>query len=234
MSDSNSAVTRRQVLQASVAAAVPASQAPAPSEAGTLKETRYWDRTDTAVEKARLLEAALRQGKFEIAESLADSIKHTVTLARQLEGGPGEAPLRTSPNGDVNDLPEPWRRWARGWRFYRVLALREQAGLTRSAEPVECLLSFPAAHTSMLARELRLARVDESSGTLSEVSCQVSHELRRGDQRLCRLAFLAGSPARAQTRYLVFYGNPDAELPSYPTDLKVSGEGYGLDIENAW
>jgi metal-sulfur cluster biosynthetic enzyme len=30
----------------------------------------------------------------------------------------------------------------------------------------------------------------------------------------------------------VFYGNPDAELPEYPTDLKTSGEGFGLDIEN--
>jgi metal-sulfur cluster biosynthetic enzyme len=30
----------------------------------------------------------------------------------------------------------------------------------------------------------------------------------------------------------VIYGNADAELPDYPTDLVTTGEGFGLDIEN--
>jgi metal-sulfur cluster biosynthetic enzyme len=30
----------------------------------------------------------------------------------------------------------------------------------------------------------------------------------------------------------VFHGNPDAELPDYPSDLKVTGEGVGLNLEN--
>jgi metal-sulfur cluster biosynthetic enzyme len=30
----------------------------------------------------------------------------------------------------------------------------------------------------------------------------------------------------------VLYGNPDAELPQYPTDLETRGEGFALDIEN--
>jgi metal-sulfur cluster biosynthetic enzyme len=32
----------------------------------------------------------------------------------------------------------------------------------------------------------------------------------------------------------VFYGNPDAELPEYPSDLAISGKGFGLDIENSF
>ena len=32
---------------------------------------------------------------------------------------------------------------------------------------------------------------------------------------------------------LIFYGNPDAELPQYPSDLVTVGEGVGLDISNA-
>jgi metal-sulfur cluster biosynthetic enzyme len=39
-------------------------------------------------------------------------------------------------------------------------------------------------------------------------------------------------PAHRQATYLVFYGNPQAERPDYPTDLVVRGEDYALDIEN--
>jgi metal-sulfur cluster biosynthetic enzyme len=46
------------------------------------------------------------------------------------------------------------------------------------------------------------------------------------------LVFLADAPAQGQAHYLVFYGNPCAELPDYPTDLTVSGEGFGLDVAN--
>lgn len=40
-------------------------------------------------------------------------------------------------------------------------------------------------------------------------------------------------PKQAQT-FLVFYGNPDAELPEYPSDLVTDGRGFGLDISNAF
>ena len=49
---------------------------------------------------------------------------------------------------------------------------------------------------------------------------------------MCRLVLRVDSPAHARTSYLVLYGNPEAELTTYPTDLRVSGEGYALDIEN--
>ena len=32
----------------------------------------------------------------------------------------------------------------------------------------------------------------------------------------------------------MFYGNPDAELPQYPSELTVQGEGFGLDIGNSY
>jgi hypothetical protein len=31
---------------------------------------------------------------------------------------------------------------------------------------------------------------------------------------------------------LIFYGNPDAEPITYPADLKVAGEGFGMVVEN--
>jgi hypothetical protein len=43
---------------------------------------------------------------------------------------------------------------------------------------------------------------------------------------------MAHTGAHQKQTYFVFYGNQDAELPEYPTDLVTTGEGFGLDIEN--
>src|SRR5262249_22150573 len=95
---------------------------------------------------------------------------------------------------------------------------------------VEILLSFPGKQVTSLAREIRLALVQD--GILREIPSQVHGEVRRGQERLCRLLFLADSPPQRQQIFLVFYGNPDAELPEYPTNLVTTGQGFGLDIEN--
>ena len=99
-----------------------------------------------------------------------------------------------------------------------MLALDETAALARTGEPVELVVAFRADQTESLAREVRVARIDPTSGELREVPCQVSSEIRRGAQRIFRV-LLVDSPAR--TSYLVLYGNADAELTAYPTDLRV-------------
>ncbi|MCC6858861.1 MAG: metal-sulfur cluster assembly factor [Bryobacterales bacterium] len=198
-----------------------------------MKETQYAHRTDGMEEKLRLLEAALRNRNFELIQSLAESLKDTAGLAR-LQAEPGPPVMPAEAFGRVDELPAPWRRWARGWEFYKVLTLDETVGLARSGEPVECLLSFPAGRIAAPFREIRLAWMDEAAGQLREIPCQVSQEAQQGGERFCRLAFRAASPAHVRTHYLVFYGNPDAELTGYPTDLQVSGEGYGLDIQNEY
>jgi metal-sulfur cluster biosynthetic enzyme len=71
-----------------------------------------------------------------------------------------------------------------------------------------------------------------NEGTLKEVPCQVIGEVRRGQERWCKLLFLADVAAGRQQILLVLYGNPDAELPEYPSDLVTTGEGFGLTIEN--
>jgi len=55
-----------------------------------------------------------------------------------------------------------------------------------------------------------------------------------GTERLCKVMFLADNQGGEKRNYLVFYGNPDAELPEYTSDLEVSGEGYHLKIENQY
>jgi metal-sulfur cluster biosynthetic enzyme len=76
------------------------------------------------------------------------------------------------------------------------------------------------------------ARLDEASATPQEVSSQLYGQVCQAGERRCRLVFQADIAAQGRVWYLVLYGNPYAELPSYITDLQVHGEGCGLDIEN--
>lgn len=215
---------RRDFLVAAAAGgAAPAGRQVAISEAARAQQT------DPVEDKLRLLSEACRRRDYRVARALAASLRETLSLEQQEQGGIGTPVLHARDAVTVASLPEPWRRWAQGWRSCFGLRLEETAGLAREGEPVELVAAFPASGTASLAREVRLARAD---GAIREVPCQVTEEIHRGEERLCRLTFLADSGAGAGTPYLVFFGNPDAELPSYPSDLRVSGEGYGLDIEN--
>jgi metal-sulfur cluster biosynthetic enzyme len=193
-----------------------------------MPETGYWDRTDRFEEKLRLMQGAWSRGDFDLTRALLASMRNTVIQEQQERESHG-APLAVA-HGRVEDLPQAWREWARGWLRFVTLQLDETTGQTRPPEPVDVALEFPLAETTDLHREIRLVRVDR--GTLVEVPCQIYGEVTRRDRRACRLLFLASSPAHTRSTWLVFYGNPDAELPQYPTDLRTDGEGFALDIEN--
>jgi metal-sulfur cluster biosynthetic enzyme len=194
------------------------------------KETTYWDRTDRFEEKLKLLRTAWQRKDFRLARALAHSLRSTAIQAQAEEEGPGTPLFSAARHEMVESLPAAWRNWAQGWKYCKVLTLEETIGKARPAEPVEVLLSFPSEQVTSLAREVRVARV--ADGVLKEVPSQVYGAVRRGRERLCRLLFMADSAARGNQRFLVFYGNPDAELPEYPTDLVTTGQGFGLDIEN--
>jgi metal-sulfur cluster biosynthetic enzyme len=134
--------------------------------------------------------------------------------------------------GRVEMLPAVWREWAAGWNFFKAFELTESGGLSRDREPVEILVGFRSDQAVFLHREIRVARVDD--GILSEVPCQVFEEVKRGPERMCRIIFIGSAKPNQKQRYLVFYGNPDAELPEYPSDLIARGEGVALEIENAF
>ncbi len=197
-----------------------------------MKETTYWQRTDTFEEKMRLLEAAYRKQDYRVARSIADSLRHSLTLEQQERAMLGTPVLAADTYLPVAQLPAPWREWAGGWTYCKILALDETVSLPRSAEPVEIIAAFREDQTTSLAREVRVARVE--APVLREVRSQVTEEVRRGGERQCRITFFADSPAHQRTHWLVFYGNPDAELPRYPSDLLVKGEGVGLDFENEY
>ncbi len=197
-----------------------------------MSAARYIDRTDTVSEKLRLLAAAEAAGRLDLALSLAESVKDTLSYERQLLV-PVDAP--TVPADAwlaIADLPKPWAAWAAGWSHVRPLDLFETVGIERRGEPVEIGLAAPGKLTSDLGRELRAARLDQPSNTLVEIACQVDDETAHAGGRRCRLTFLADVAAHQHATYFVFCGNANAERTDYVTDLAVRGEGYGLDIEN--
>ena len=196
-----------------------------------MTENTYWEKTDSFETKLRLLEEAWKNKDFRLVRSLTDSLRST-TLQAQAEGEDHGTPfVPTAQFVVVSALPPAWRTWASGWQFCKVLTLDETIGLDRAPEPVEVLLSCAAEQAVSLTREVRVARI-QPDHSLIEVPCQTHSEVRRGKERQAHVLFMAEGAAHLRQTYLLFYGNPDAELPAYLTDLETRGEGYALDIEN--
>lgn len=196
--------------------------------------TRHADRSDTVSRKVELLKAAYDAGQLDVAMSLAASIKDTLQFERQVQATTGEPQISAETFVPVSQLPPALARWARGWSYFKSVTLFETVGITRAAEPVELTVGVLADQTADLARELRVARWDASQQRLQEIRSQVDELTREGRQLRCRLLFFADVEAHESAQYLIFYGNPNAELPDYLSDLTVEGEGYGLDVTNQY
>ncbi|MES3018481.1 MAG: hypothetical protein V4721_11910 [Bacteroidota bacterium] len=186
--------------------------------------------SDSFEDKIKLIEKAWADKDYRMVRSLSDSIRNTGIQAQNEYEDPGKPLLTGGQFGTVATLPTAWRTWAKGWKYYKVVGVQEEAGIQRAAEPMEVLLGFRADQVNSLAREIRVAEVN--NGTLREVTSQVFGVVRRNSEMLCKVMFLADNKGSEKRSYLVFYGNPDAELPEYDTDLHVRGEGYDLEIEN--
>lgn len=193
-------------------------------------EKNYWDRTDKFEVKKELIKTAWEKKDFRQVRALANSIRISSNQARIDNDIPGVPVSASSDFKKVSDLPIQWKNFARGWNYYKTFNVSDQNNFKRTQEPVEVLLSFPADKVNFLSRELRLAKLE--NGKLSEVVSQVYNEIRRGNNLYCKLIFLADCNANAKQGYFVFFGNPEAEMPDYISDLETKGEGYKLDIEN--
>lgn len=89
-----------------------------------MKETEYWQRTDSFDEKMRLLQEAYRARNYRVARSLADSLRQSLVLEQQQQTPLGEAVLGAGADLPVAELPAPWREWAAGWLWARPAPLR--------------------------------------------------------------------------------------------------------------
>jgi metal-sulfur cluster biosynthetic enzyme len=191
-------------------------------------------RTESIDEKLALVQQACQAQRWDLVESLADSIKDSVQYERQMAAG-GD-PVK--PGADdfirVGQLPQAWAAWARGWQYCKIVRLFETVGMARQREPLELLVAFHGNQVTDPPREIRVARVDRATAALEEIPSQILQDGWRGEQRVCRLAFLADVEPHRDATYLIFYGNPLAELPRYITDLEVRGEQWKLDIENEY
>ena len=190
------------------------------------------ERTDPFETKMKLLHDAWQRQDYDLARSLTHSLRDTVVQTQVEEEDPGTSLIPASQFQTVDSLPTPWKQWAHGWKYVKQISIHETAGESRSSEPVEVLLSFSDDQVSSPARELRIARV--ADGRLIEVPSQVFRELRRRNECFCHVLWMADSLPRQKQIFLIFYGNPDAELPEYPSDLETTGEAFGLDISNAF
>lgn len=190
------------------------------------------ERTDSFETKMKLLQAAWDREDYDLARSLTHSLRDSVIQTQVEEKNPGAPLMAASLFQRVDSLPVEWQQWAQGWKYFKQITITEPKGEQRNSEPVEVLLSFPDDQVNSLAREVRLARLD--AGRLIEVPSQIFGEVRRTNERFCRLLWMADSLPRQKQILFVFYGNPDAELPRYPSDLETTGEGFGLDISNAF
>jgi len=192
----------------------------------------YAERTDSVDEKLRLVTQAYEDGDLDLALSLSESIRWTLRFEKGENFDTEPAQLPAADIVAVGDLPGSWANWATGWRHARVLTLTEPAGIERRGEPVDLRAAFPADQLADLQREVRVARVDEQTKSLVEITSQVYGARRTETGLIAHVVFLADVPAEGSVTYLILHDNPNAERPDYPSDLKVTGEGYDLDIEN--
>jgi len=220
----------------------------------TLKEDTYWKRTDSFEEKLNLLQKAWDRKDYRVVNSISNSIRISGIQAQVDQAEVLTPDSSKSHFIEVSSLPESIRNWAKGWKYCKVIGLEKTAKTKRNVSPeaeflgypvnhmpdpqfksqeaVDLLLAFPAVQVQSLKREIRVAKLINNKVT--EIPSQVYEEIRRGDEWYCNLTFLAESSLPGQQSYLIFYGNPDAELPDYVSDMEVTGDGYALDIENVF
>lgn len=193
---------------------------------------RHADHTDSVSRKLELLRTAYDAGRVDVAMSLAESIKDTLEFERQVRAAGDQPQIPAKSFLPASQLPPALAGWARGWSHCKAVALFETVGIARANEPVELDVGFPSDQVADPARELRVARWEPSEKRLREVRSQLDSPRRQDGEWRCRIVFLADVAAHESAQYVIFCGNPHAELPDYVSDLRVDGQRYGLDVSN--
>jgi len=150
--------------------------------------------------------------------------------------------------------------WNADWPHSTSIVLRETAGLLRQSEPVHLSLGFFADDLKKPENEIRVVTYDPTSPKAGAdgyvvAPCQVESVAVWRDERLLNsderdpethelvhrydpttsveLLFLADVQPYQEKVYQVVYGNPKADAPRLPTELKVTpGAGMSQTVEN--
>jgi hypothetical protein len=148
--------------------------------------------------------------------------------------------------------------WDPAWKSCLALVVSEEHGFERTGYPVHATLGILADYIRS-ADEIRVVRAESKGADVvyREVPSQVYDLVTWNDAKVLSVeekdaatgekvvryhpttsfgvAFLADVKAGTKATYLVFYNNPEAAKPVYPTDLVVTrGRGLGRTIENAF
>ena len=188
------------------------------------KQTPARFRADAGCRELYLRLDWTRGDSFEVAADLKDGAGNTTTLQGVFTAD--------ADNG----------YWDKNWRYYASHVLKETSGYARVQEPVHIVLGLYKDRIRDPEAEIRVVEIDPETGAGHEIRSQVYsttswdkwQNINCQPTTTVQVAFLADVPANAQKVFLIFYGNPSAQKPAYPTDLHLSGEGYGLTIENAY
>jgi hypothetical protein len=173
------------------------------------------------------------------------------------------AELRNAKTGEAATLTQksraPAKRgyWNAAWKNYLSLVVSEDNGFGRTNYPVHATFGVLSSYLKS-TDELRVVKagLKENEVVYAEVPFQVYDVRVWNDPKILsivekdektgarvvryhpttsfNLAFLADLGPREKATYLVFYNNPAAKKPSFPTDLRLTGKGLGKTIENSY
>ncbi len=189
-------------------------------------------RTDSALEKLKLIEKALRSNNPDLGMSLAESLKDTLSFDRQSSDPNPKAILGGQHFKSTKELPTAWRKWSYGWNWFKMVDIHETAGIDRKQETVEISDSFLIDQITDPQREIRVARFDPITESPIEIPSQIYGETRDKNQIHCNILIQTDIAAHGNEIFLIFYGNENAERPCYETNLKTTGEGCGITVSN--
>jgi hypothetical protein len=132
-----------------------------------------------------------------------------------------------------------------GWARHGVYRFRETAGLERTREPVELMLSAYQSECGSWARELRVAVADPATGSLKPVPFQVMREATSEHtaskrQETCTTAWVTvfvDAEAGAEVLLVAAWGQPQAvaaDMDGYEPDLRTETDTGGwLSVSNS-
>jgi hypothetical protein len=194
----------------------------------------FWVYNDGIVNATNTFTASQR-GNIVIRVNWANDSSHHVEV--DLDDAAGKAHTLSADS----TAPHYGGYWNPAWRYYAATVVKEDRGLAREKEPVHLLLGVYADRITAPEREVRVVSVHPASGISQEIPSQVyavstqsAVQTEKGQPTTTfSVAFFADVPANEARVYLVFYGNPNAPVPAYSSDLVVSGNGLALTIENS-
>ena len=131
--------------------------------------------------------------------------------------------------------------WNKEWKYYFSIVATDRFGIERKNEPIHISASVYADRISNPEKEIRVVDVDSVTGSQKLIPSQVYGISEKYDQISNEsiqpsvsfdLSFFANVNKNKGRVYLVFYGNNNAGLPSFKSNMHIGGENLGLSVEN--